>query len=145
MKIEIINASGNLETPKYAHPTDSGLDMRANIDTTITLLPFRRVLVPTGIKMDIPIGYEGQVRGRSGLALKNGITIMQGVGTIDSGYHNDIGVILLNLGSEAFEIKRGDKIAQLVISKIENVELVEVEEFESKTLRGENGYGSTGV
>lgn len=142
-KIKIINKSRN-ELPKYNHEGDSGMDLRANLDGTIRLLPRRRVLVPTGIHIQLPVGFEAQVRGRSGLAIKNGIGIVNGIGTIDSNYTGDIGVILINHGNEMFEIKNGDRIAQLVISKVENIEWEEVDVLE-ETNRGEDGYGSTGV
>lgn len=142
-KIKIINKSKN-DLPKYNHKGDSGMDLRANLEGTIRLLPRRRLLVPTGIQIELPKGYEAQVRGRSGLAIKHGIGIVNGIGTIDSNYRGDIGVILINHGNEVFKIKNGDRIAQLVISKVENVEWEEVEILE-ETKRGENGYGSTGI
>ena len=143
MIIKVINNSRN-DIPRYAHDGDSGMDLRANLDHPISLEPNKRVLVPTGIHMQIPRGYEGQVRGRSGLALKNGVTVLQGVGTIDAGFIGDIGVVLINHGEETFQIKNGDKIAQLVICPIKNVIIAEVDNLDN-TARGQKGYGSTGV
>ena len=143
MIIKVINNSRN-DIPRYAHDGDSGMDLRANLDHPISLEPNKRVLVPTGIHMQIPRGYEGQVRGRSGLALKNGVTVLQGVGTVDSGYIGDIGVVLINHGEETFQINNGDKIAQLVICPIKNVIIAEVDNLDN-TARGQKGYGSTGV
>ena len=143
MIIKVINNSRN-DIPRYAHNGDSGMDLRANLDHPISLEPNKRVLVPTGIHMQIPRGYEGQVRGRSGLALKNGVTVLQGVGTVDSGYIGDIGVVLINHGEETFQINNGDKIAQLVICPIKNVIIAEVDNLDN-TARGQKGYGSTGV
>lgn len=143
MIIKVINNSRN-DIPRYAHDGDSGMDLRANLDHPISLEPNKRVLVPTGIHMQIPRGYEGQVRGRSGLALKNGVTVLQGVGTIDAGFIGDIGVVLINHGEETFQINNGDKIAQLVICPIKNVIIAEVDNLDN-TARGQKGYGSTGV
>ena len=143
MEIKIINKSKN-ENPKYSKDGDSGMDLRAMLDYPITLLPFKRVLVPTGVHLELPKGYEGQVRGRSGLALEYGVGVVQGIGTIDSNYTGDIGVILVNHGQEAFVIENGDRIAQLVICKVEKVDLVDSKEIK-KTNRGTSGYGSTGV
>ena len=143
MIIKVINNSRN-DIPRYAHDGDSGMDLRANLDHPISLEPNKRVLVPTGIHMQIPLGCEGQVRGRSGLALKNGVTVLQGVGTVDSGYIGDIGVVLINHGEETFQINNGDKIAQLVICPIKNVIIAEVDNLDN-TARGQKGYGSTGV
>ena len=143
MIVKVLNNSRN-DIPRYAHDNDSGMDLRANLDHPISLEPNKRVLVPTGIHMQIPRGYEGQVRGRSGLALKNGVTVLQGVGTVDSGYIGDIGVVLINHGEETFQINNGDKIAQLVICPIKNVIIAEVDNMDN-TARGQKGYGSTGV
>lgn len=142
MKLRIVNGT-DLPSPKYSNDGDVGMDLRANIDHPVTLLPLQRMLIPTGISIELPKGYEGQVRGRSGLAVKYGIGIVNGVGTIDPNYKNDIGVILINLGQEPFQINRGDRIAQLVISKFEKAELVEVEKLNGEDRGG--GYGTTGI
>lgn len=143
MKLKIRNISGDLENPKYSNPNDVGMDLRANIPSTITLLPFRRVLIPTGICIELPNQYQAEVRSRSGLTVNHGVFVLGGVGTIDPSYKDEIGVVLMNLGTEAFEIKRGDRVGQLVVSKFESVELVEVEELEGEDRGG--GWGSTGI
>lgn len=143
MKIKIVNKSCN-EIPKYSRDGDSGMDLRAMLETSITLLPGTRALIPTGVHLEIPKGYEGQVRGRSGLGVHYGIGIVNGMGTIDSNYRGDIGVILINHGIDAFEIHNGDRIAQLVIAQVEEVEL-EVVESLNDTERGIDGYGSSGI
>ena len=119
------------------------MDLYANIDKPITIKPMERVLIPTGLYISIPVGYEAQVRARSGLAIKHGITLANGIGTIDSDYRGEIGVILINLGQEAYTINRGDRIAQLVIVKYERVEFELVSDLDS-TERGEGGFGHTG-
>lgn len=143
MKVKVVNMSG-LPLPKYETEGSAGMDLLANIHEPITLLPMGRVLIPTGLHMEIPLGLEGQIRGRSGLALNHGITIANGIGTIDSDYRGDIGVILINLGTKPFTINRGDRIAQLVFSKVERVEL-ESTSILGNTERGEGGFGHTGV
>lgn len=143
MKINIINNSGN-ESPKYSRDGDSGLDLRAMLQDPLVLLPGVRAVIPTGIHLEIPKGYEGQVRGRSGLAIKHGIGIVNGLGTIDSNFRGDIGVIIINHGTKSFTIRNGDRIAQLVIAPVEIVTLHEVEELVD-TERGINGYGSSGI
>lgn len=143
MKIKINTVEG-LGIPTYATSGSSGLDLRANIHETIILKPMERVLIPSGVRMEIPEGYEGQVRGRSGLALNYGIGIVNGLGTIDSDYRGFIGVMLINFSSTPFTINRGDKIAQLVICPVQRVELVEVDKLGEST-RGINGYGHTGI
>ena len=136
MKIKMVNTSNN-PNPEYSNQGDAGMDLRAFVDSPIMLLPHRRVLVSTGISIDLPKGVEGQVRGRSGLAIK------LGTGTVDPSYKGDIGVILINQGSEAFVINNGDRIAQLVVSKFEKVDWEVEEELVGEDRGG--GFGSTGV
>lgn len=143
MKIKVINNSKN-KLPKYTREGDSGLDLRADLDAPLWIIPGNRAVIPTGIHMEIPKGYEGQVRGRSGLAIRHGIGIVNGLGTIDSNYVGDIGVILINHGEKAFKVENGDRIAQLVIAPVKTVELEEVNVLED-TIRGSEGYGSSGV
>ena len=128
--------------PAYAHPGDAGMDLRSAEELVIE--PGRRALVHTGLAMVLPEGYEGQVRPRSGLALKRGITVLNTPGTIDTGYRGEVGVILANFGDEPFAIAKGDKIAQLVIAAFSQAEIVETSEIDS-TDRGSGGFGSTGV
>lgn len=142
MKIKVVNKS-DLPLPSYNTKGSSGMDLYANIDKPITIKPMERVLIPTGLYISIPVGYEAQVRARSGLAIKHGITLANGIGTIDSDYRGEIGVILINLGQEAYTINRGDRIAQLVIVKYERVEFELVSDLDS-TERGEGGFGHTG-
>ena len=127
--------------PSYAHPSDAGMDLRS-VDT-LALAPGQRALVHTGLVINLPPMYEAQVRPRSGLALKHGVTVLNTPGTIDSGYRGEIGVILINLGDGAFEIAKGDKIAQLVIAPVTQPEVVETDEVDD-TDRGAGGFGSTG-
>ena len=141
MQIKIINKSPFL--PKYKTEGSAGVDLYANIKSQEVLKPLERILVPTGISVSIPSGYEGQVRPRSGLALKHGITLANAVGTIDSDYRGEIKVILINLSNEDFIIKRGDRIAQLVFTKYEKVNFIEVDSLNS-TERGTGGFGHTG-
>ena len=143
MKIKIVNKS-NHPLPKYATPGSAGMDLRANIDAPIALAPGERKLIPTGIYIALPVGYEAQIRPRSGLALKHGIGLANMLGTVDSDYRADVGVILINLGQEDFVVNDGDRIAQLVIAKYEIAEWEVVDELD-KTERGEGGYGHTGV
>lgn len=143
MKIKIVNKS-DLALPKYETHGSAGMDLLANVDEKTVLKPLERMLVPTGLFIEIPLGYEGQVRPRSGLAIKKGITLINAVGTIDSDYRGELKVPLVNLGSEDFIIEKGDRIAQLVIAQYHRVELVEVEEI-SDSDRGAGGFGSTGV
>jgi dUTP pyrophosphatase len=139
--------------PKKAHESDAGFDLYAhdtgikgfNFVEGISLAPGQRVLIKCGFGMAIPVGFEGQVRPRSGLALKNGISVVNSPGTIDAGYRNEVGVILINHGDEPFNIRPGDRIAQLVIQKLPDVEVVEVEELSNPSERGQAGFGSTGV
>ena len=143
MKINIINKSQH-ELPGYETIASAGMDLRANLTGVITLKPLERAIVKTGLFIELPIGYEAQVRPRSGLAAKNGITVLNSPGTVDADYRGEIGVILVNLSNESFDIKNGERIAQLVIAKHERAEWIEVQEL-SETSRGEGGFGSTGV
>ena len=143
MKIKIVNKS-KYELPKYSTPQSAGLDIRANIDNEIVLKPLDRALIKTGLFVHLPKGYEAQVRPRSGLALKNGITVLNSPGTIDADYRGEIGVILINLSQDKFVINSGERIAQLVISKHEQVKLESVS-FLEDSIRGGDGFGSTGI
>lgn len=143
MKVRIVNKS-SLSLPEYKTNGSSGVDLMANIDKPITLEPFERFLVPTGIFVEIPEGYEAQIRGRSGLAIKNGISLANGIGTIDSDYRGEIKVILINLGKEPFVINRGDRIAQMVMIKYEKMDFQVVNTLE-ETERGHGGFGHTGL
>ena len=143
MKIEIVNR-GHQPLPQYATVQSAGMDLRANIDEPVVLRPLERRLIPTGLHIALPPGYEAQVRPRSGLALKHGITVLNAPGTVDADYRGDIGVVLINLSNEDFTVNDGERIAQLVIARHETVEFVEVEVL-SETERGEGGYGHTGV
>lgn len=143
MEIKIINKS-NHELPSYETFASAGMDLRANISEAIILKPLERNIVKTGLFIELPIGYEAQVRPRSGLAAKKGITVLNSPGTVDADYRGEIGVILVNLSNEAFVIENGERIAQLVIAKHERAEWSEVQEL-SETSRGEGGFGSTGL
>lgn len=143
MKINIINKSQHL-LPGYETIASAGMDLRANLTESIVLQPLERTIVKTGLFIELPIGYEAQVRPRSGLAFKNGITVLNSPGTVDADYRGEIGVILVNLSNQAFEIQNGERIAQLIIAKHERAEWFEVEEL-SETSRGAGGFGSTGV
>ena len=143
MKIKIVNKSKH-PLPEYVTPGSAGMDLRANIDAPITLAPGERKLIPTGIYIALPVGYEAQVRPRSGLALKYGIGLANMLGTCDSDFRGEIGVILINLGQEDFVVNDGERIAQMVIAKHETAEWDVVDELD-ETERGEGGYGHTGV
>jgi dUTP pyrophosphatase len=143
MKIKIINKSRH-QLPHYETIASAGMDLRASITESRILKPLERTIVGTGLFIELPIGTEAQVRPRSGLAAKKGITVLNAPGTIDADYRGEIGVILVNLSNENFEIQNGERIAQLVIAKHERVEWDEVEEL-SETDRGEGGFGSTGT
>jgi dUTP pyrophosphatase len=142
MQIKIINKS-NHELPNYETHASAGMDLRAYIKEAITLQPLGRAIIKTGLFIELPIGYEAQVRPRSGLAAKKGITVLNAPGTIDADYRGEIGVILVNLSSQDFIVENGERIAQLVIAKHERAEWTLVEEL-SETKRGEGGFGSTG-
>ncbi len=143
MKIRIINHSRH-PLPQYATPLSAGVDLRANLDASVTLPPMGRCLVPTGLRIALPAGYEAQVRPRSGLALKHGITLLNTPGTIDADYRGEIGVIMANLSAEPFTIADGDRIAQLVVARHETAEWDAVETLDD-TERGEGGFGHSGV
>ncbi|PBJ12672.1 dUTP diphosphatase [Flavobacterium sp. ACN6] len=143
MKIQIINKSQH-ELPNYETIASAGMDLRANIIEPITLKPLERTIVKTGLFIELPIGYEAQVRPRSGLAAKKGVTVLNSPGTVDADYRGEIGVILVNLSNDDFVIENGERIAQLIIAKHERAEWIEVETL-SETSRGEGGFGSTGV
>ena len=142
MKVNIINRSG-AALPEYATPLSAGMDLRAAIEQSITLAPLERAMVPTGLYVELPAGYEMQVRPRSGLAAKHGITVLNSPGTIDADYRGEIKVILVNLSNTPFEIVPGERIAQAVVAKHERVEWQQVEELSSSE-RGTGGFGSTG-
>lgn len=142
MKVKIINKSNN-PTPTYETSLSAGMDLRAYVEEPITLNPGERKLIKTGLHIELPEGYEAQVRPRSGLAFKKGITVLNSPGTIDADYRGDIGVILINHSNEEFVVKSGDRIAQLVISKFEKVDWETSDEINS-TSRGDSGFGSTG-
>ncbi|MCI7273844.1 dUTP diphosphatase [bacterium] len=143
MKIRIINHSRH-PLPQYATPLSAGVDLRANLDAPVILPPMGRCLVPTGLRIALPAGYEAQVRPRSGLALKHGITLLNTPGTIDADYRGEIGVIMANLSAEPFTIADGDRIAQLVVARHETAEWEAVETLDD-TERGEGGFGHSGV
>ena len=143
MKINIINKSQH-DLPNYETIASAGMDLRANLSESITLNPLERTIVKTGLFIELPIGFEAQVRPRSGLAAKKGITVLNSPGTVDADYRGEIGVILVNLSNEVFIIENGERIAQLIIAKHERAEWIEVQEL-SETSRGEGGFGSTGV
>ena len=143
MKIRIINHSRH-PLPQYATPLSAGVDLRANLDASVTLPPMGRCLVPTGLRIALPAGYEAQVRPRSGLALKHGITLLNTPGTIDADYRGEIGVIMANLSAEPFTIADGDRIAQLVVARHETAEWEAVETLDD-TERGEGVFGHSGV
>ncbi len=142
MKIRIINGSRH-PLPEYSTPLSAGMDIRANVDAPITLAPGQRCLVPTGLRMALPEGYEAQVRPRSGLALRHGVTVLNTPGTIDADYRGEVGVILVNLGTEPFVVNDGERIAQMVIARHERAELEAVDTLD-ETERGEGGFGHTG-
>lgn len=143
VKIKIVNR-GRQQLPAYATELSAGMDLRANIDESITLNPMERRIIPTGLYIALPPGYEAQVRPRSGLALKHGITVLNSPGTIDADYRGEIGVLLVNLSNEPFVITEGERIAQMVIARHEQGQFEEVDQLD-QTERGEGGYGHTGV
>ncbi len=141
LKIKLLDNS--LPLPKYAHESDAGLDLRSRIDYIIQ--PFERVLIPTGIKIEIPFGYAGFIQPRSGLAINKGVGILNSPGLIDSGFRGEINVILINLDkNKPFKVKKGDKVCQMIIQKVEKVVINIVDEL-NDTDRGSNGFGSTGL
>ena len=143
MEVKIINGSHHA-LPRYETSQSAGMDLRANLDEPVTLLPMQRKLIPTGLRIALPEGYEAQVRPRSGLALKHGLTVLNSPGTIDADYRGEVCVILINLGQEPFVINDGERIAQMVLARHDQPELVAVEVLD-ETERGEGGFGHTGV
>lgn len=143
MKIKIINKSKH-ELPEYKTAFSAGMDLRANLDKSILLKPLERKIIPTGLYLEIPPGYEGQIRPRSGMAFNHGISCPNSPGTIDADYRGELGVILINLSKEDFVINDGDRIAQLIIAKHETIIWEEVEQLNSSE-RGDKGYGSSGI
>jgi dUTP pyrophosphatase len=143
VKIKVIN-KGHQPLPQYATPQSAGMDLRANLTESIVLKPLERCLVPTGLFIALPEGYEAQVRPRSGLALKKGITVLNAPGTIDADYRGEVGVLLVNLSQEEFVVNDGERVAQMVIASHETADFVEVAELD-ETERGAGGYGHTGV
>jgi dUTP pyrophosphatase len=143
MTINIINKSAH-QLPHYETIASAGMDLRASLTESVILQPLERTIIKTGLFIELPIGFEAQVRPRSGLAAKKGITVLNAPGTVDADYRGEIGVILVNLSNEAFTVENGERVAQLVIARHERAEWIEVEEL-SSTERGEGGFGSTGV
>lgn len=143
MQIPIINQSSN-PLPEYATTGSSGMDMRANLSEPVTLQPLERALIPTGLFIELPQGYEAQIRPRSGLAIKQGITCLNTPGTIDADYRGEIKIILINLSQEPQTVNHGDRIAQMVIQPVQQVQLVQVQVLQS-TERAAGGFGSTGI
>lgn len=143
IKVNIIN-EGTQQLPSYATPQSAGMDLRANITEPITLKPLERKLIPTGLKMSLPVGYEAQIRPRSGLAIKNGITVINSPGTIDADYRGEVCVILVNLSNDDFVINPSERIAQMVVAKHEQVEFQIVETLD-ETERSDGGLGHSGV
>ena len=143
LKIKVVN-KGHQSLPQYATEQSAGMDLRANINEPITLKPLERKLIPTGLLIALPVGFEAEVRPRSGLALKKGITVLNTPGTIDADYRGEIGVVLINLSNEDFVVEDGERIAQMVIARHEQGEFIPVDVLD-ETERGEGGYGHTGV
>lgn len=143
MDIKIVNKSRHA-LPHYETQASAGMDLRANISASVTLQPLERTIIKTGLYIELPIGFEAQVRPRSGLAAKKGITVLNAPGTIDADYRGEIGIILVNLSNESFVIENGERIAQLIIAKHERAEWTAVDSL-SETSRGEGGFGSTGT
>ncbi len=142
VRLKIINKSGN-PLPKYQTAGASGMDLLSSNEEDIVLAPLARALVPTSLYIEIPEGYEGQIRARSGLSIKHGITLINAVGTIDSDYRGELRIPVVNISNEEYTIKKGERVAQLVIARYERAELIEVEELELSE-RGSGGFGSTG-
>lgn len=142
IEVKVVNASREA-LPAYQTPLSAGMDLRANVTEPLVLQPGQRALVPTGLRIELPAGYEAQIRPRSGLALKHGLTVLNSPGTIDADYRGEIQVLLINLSDQAFEIKRGERIAQMVVARHERVQWIETDEL-SDTERGAGGFGHTG-
>lgn len=143
MKVKIVNKSKH-DLPAYETPASAGMDLRANLDEPVILRPLERKLIPTGLYIELPLGFEAQIRPRSGLAIKKGITLLNTPGTIDSDYRGEIKVILANISNEEFVVNNGERIAQMVIARHEQAEWVEVQELAGSS-RGAGGFGSTGT
>ena len=143
MKVKILNKSRN-PLPDYSTSNSAGMDLRANLEQARTLLPMERSLIPTGLYMELPEGFEAQIRPRSGLALKKGISVLNTPGTIDADYRGEIGIILVNLSNEAFVVEHGERICQMVINKVESIQWDQVDSLEESE-RGKGGFGHTGT
>ncbi|MDE7410929.1 MAG: dUTP diphosphatase [Paramuribaculum sp.] len=143
VKVKIINGSHH-QLPEYSTLFSAGMDVRANLNAPVTLAPLERALIPTGLRIELPAGYECQIRPRSGLAIKNGISLVNAPGTVDADYRGEIGVILINLSSEPFVVNDGERICQMVVTRYSRVEW-EIADTLSDTVRGEGGFGHTGV
>ncbi len=143
MKVKIVNRSEN-PLPDYSTSSSAGMDLRANLDEAVTLKPLERKLIPTGLFMELPEGFEAQIRPRSGLALKKGISVLNTPGTIDADYRGEIGIILVNLSAESFVVEHGERICQMVINKVETINWNQVESLDESE-RGEGGFGHTGT
>lgn len=143
MEVKIVNSSGN-PLPGYSTPSSAGMDLRANLDQPVTLKPLERKLIPTGLYMELPKGFEAQIRPRSGLALKKGISVLNTPGTIDADYRGEVGIILVNLSEEDFLVESGERICQMVINKVETIQWNQVGSLEGSE-RGAGGFGHTGI
>ena len=143
MKVKIVNKSKH-QLPSYETPASAGMDLRANLDEPVVLKPLERALIPTGLYIELPVGYEAQIRPRSGLAIKKGITLLNTPGTVDADYRGEIKIILANISNDEFAVNDGERIAQMVINQHERADWIEVEEL-PETERGAGGFGSTGT
>ena len=143
MKVKIVNSSGN-PLPDYSTSSSAGMDLRANLEQEVILKPLERKLIPTGLFMELPEGFEAQIRPSSGLALKKGISVLNTPGTIDADYRGEIGIILVNLSDEEFVVENGERICQMVINKVETIQWSKVESLDESE-RGEGGFGHTGT
>ena len=143
MKVRIVNSSGN-PLPEYSTTNSAGMDLRANLDQPLSLLPLERKLIPTGLFVELPEGYEAQIRPRSGLALKKGISVLNTPGTIDADYRGEIGIILVNLSDEEFVVEHGERICQMVINRVESIQWEQAESLDTSE-RGQGGFGHTGT
>ncbi len=143
MKVKIVNSSNNA-LPDYSTSSSAGMDLRANLEQAVILKPLERKLIPTGLFMELPEGFEAQIRPRSGLALKKGISVLNTPGTIDADYRGEIGIILVNLSAETFVVEHGERICQMVINKVESIQWSQVESLEESE-RGKGGFGHTGT
>jgi len=143
MEVKIVNSSGN-PLPEYSTPSAAGMDLRANLDQPVTLKPLERKLIPTGLYMELPKGFEAQIRPRSGLALKKGISVLNTPGTIDADYRGEVGIILVNLSGEDFIVEHGERICQMVINRVETIQWNQVGSLD-QSKRGAGGFGHTGT